>query len=79
MDAASGTLYYNGGNVGIGTPANFNNANGYLLAVNGKIGAKDVHVEKTSTTWPDYVFEPAHNLPSLKEVEQFIQEHRHLQ
>ncbi len=47
--------------LGIGTLLT-NNANGYLLAVNGKIGAKDVHVEKTSTTWPDYVFEPAHNL-----------------
>lgn len=76
--AAATTLYYNGGNVGIGTPLT-NNANAYKLAVNGKIGAKDVHVENSSTTWPDYVFEPDHNLPSLTEVEKFINANKHLE
>lgn len=76
--AVGNTIYYNVGNVGIGTPLT-NNANGYLLAVNGKIGAKDVHVENSSTTWPDYVFEPEHTLPSLAEVEAFIKVNKHLQ
>lgn len=66
------------GNVGIGTTL-ANNTNGYKLAVNGKIGAKDVQVETSSTTWPDYVFAPGYNLPSLEQVEKFIQENKHLE
>jgi len=66
------------GKVGIGTPLT-SNPNNYSLAVNGTIGAKDVRVEKSSTTWPDYVFDKGYDLPSLKELENYIQEHKHLE
>ncbi len=66
------------GVVGVGTPLT-NNPNGYLLAVNGKVGAHEIRVEKTSETWPDYVFAPAYRLPDLIQVEQYIQANKHLQ
>lgn len=75
--ASSTNLYYTGGSVGIGTPLTAN-PNAYLLAVNGKVGAKDFQVEKTSTTWPDYVFEENYPLPPLMEVEKFVQASKHL-
>jgi len=65
------------GRVGIGTPLTAN-PNDYMLAVNGKIGAKDVQVERNSGTWPDYVFSAAYELPSLAEVELYIQKNNHL-
>lgn len=65
------------GNVGIGTPFT-NNPQNYKLAVNGFIGAKEIYVENTSTTWPDYVFSNDYNLPSLNEVEKFVNENKHL-
>jgi hypothetical protein len=65
------------GNVGIGTPLT-TNPNGYKLAVNGKIGAKEVQVENTSATWADYVFKPDYKLMPLTEVETFIQNNQHL-
>ncbi len=74
----SAGINYPVGAVGIGTPLT-NNPNGYTLAVNGKIGAKDVQVETSSTTWPDYVFAQDYRLPSLAEVEKFIQENKHLE
>jgi len=76
--ASNANIYYTGGSVGIGTPLSAN-PNAYLLAVNGKVGAKDFQVERTSTTWPDYVFEKTYPLPSLKAVEKFVQTHQHLQ
>lgn len=75
--SSSSTIFYNG-TVGIGTPLS-SNPNNYVLAVNGKIGAKDVHVEKTSATWPDYVFKADYSLPDLKQVESFINDNQHLQ
>lgn len=65
------------GNVGIGTIMT-NNPNSYKLAVNGKIGAKEVQVENTSSTWADYVFEPDYRLSSLEEIEAFIKVNKHL-
>lgn len=59
------------GNVGIGTT----NTNGWKLAVNGKIRAKEINVE---TGWSDFVFEKDYNLPTLKEVENYINEKGHL-
>jgi hypothetical protein len=65
------------GRVGIGTTLG-SNPNNYTLAVNGTVGARKVQVETASGTWPDYVFAPEYALPDLKEVEQFINIHRHL-
>ena len=61
-----------GGNVGIGTT----NTRGYKLAVNGKIRAKEIVVE--ASPWPDFVFKPNYDLPTLKEVEEHILINRHL-
>jgi hypothetical protein len=66
------------GAVGIGTTL-ASNPNNYMLGVNGKIGAKDVHVEKNSGTWPDYVFEPAYQLPPIYQMEVYIKKHKHLE
>lgn len=65
------------GNVGIGTIMT-NNPNSYKLAVNGKIGAKEVQVENTSSTWADYVFEPDYKLLPLEELERYIKANSHL-
>ena len=59
-------------NVGIGTT---NPNQNYKLSVNGKIRAKEVVVE---TGWSDFVFDEGYELKTLKEVEQFINEHGHL-
>ncbi|OFX37269.1 MAG: hypothetical protein A2X08_10955, partial [Bacteroidetes bacterium GWA2_32_17] len=71
------------GNVGIDTSLDTNNTpnrnpNNYKLAVNGNIGAKEVFVEITSTTWPDYVFDKKYELLSLKDVESYIDTNSHL-
>jgi len=61
------------GNVGIGTldPGSFK------LAVEGKVGASEVVVTLTRP-WPDYVFEPRYDLPSLTELETYIKANKHL-
>jgi hypothetical protein len=71
------TILSGTGNVGIGTSLS-TNPNSYKLAVNGKIGAKEVQVETTSATWPDYVFQPEYKLLSIAEVEFFINKNKHL-
>jgi hypothetical protein len=60
------------GNVGIGTTA----PGGYRLAVEGKIGAREVNV--TTASWADYVFDDAYKLPSLQELEAYIKLNNHL-
>lgn len=62
-----------GGNVGIGTtdPGN------YKLAVAGKILAEEVKVQHQDK-WYDYVFEDDYNLTSLRELETYISENKHL-
>lgn len=64
-------------NIGIGTTL-ASNPNSYKLAVNGKIGAKEVQIENTSLTWPDFVFKAGYTLRSLAEVEAFINVNGHL-
>ena len=58
------------GNVGIGK---FNPAN--KLDVNGTVRATEIIVE---SGWADYVFNDDYKLPSLNEVEKFIQQNHHL-
>jgi hypothetical protein len=70
---ASSDIFYNTGNVSIGT----SNSQGYKLAVNGKIISEEI-VVKLYTNWPDYVFEPDYKLTPLTELQQFILENKHL-
>jgi hypothetical protein len=69
-DFAQITLLTNG-NVGIGTlnPT-------YPLSVNGTIQAKEVRVE---TGWSDFVFAKNYKLPSLNDVEKYIDKNKHLE
>lgn len=61
------------GNLGIGTA----DTKGYKLAVNGSAIFTKVTV-KQAANWPDYVFEPTYQLPSLQSVEQYIKSNKHL-
>jgi hypothetical protein len=61
------------GSLGIGTAA----TGSFKLAVEGKIGAREVIVTLASP-WPDYVFEDEYKLPSLLEVEKYIKTNKHL-
>jgi len=61
----------NNGGVGIGTV----NLEDYMLAVNGKIRAKEIKVE---TGWADFVFDNNYNLRKIEEVEKFISDYKHL-
>ena len=63
------------GNVGIGTTTIPTN---YKLAVAGKIIAEELKVQLQGS-WPDYVFAPDYNLPTLLEVEKQIKEKGHLE
>ena len=60
------------GRVGINTTTD--NVN-YNLLVNGKIRAKEIVVD---TGWSDFVFDSNYQLKSLTEVEQYIDENKHL-
>lgn len=61
------------GNIGIGTTT----TGTFKLAVEGKIGAREVNVT-TTTPWPDYVFTRHYDLPKLAEVKTFIDKNKHL-
>lgn len=66
-------LMIDGANVGIGT----SNPGSFKLAVEGKIGAREVQVTITSP-WPDYVFKKCYDLPPLSDVASFITTNEHL-
>ncbi|QEM09109.1 hypothetical protein [Mucilaginibacter rubeus] len=68
---SSSDKLYISGNVGIGT-----NTPKEALSVNGNIRAKQIKVEITN--WPDYVFKPTYQLPSLTEVKTYIDQNQHL-
>jgi hypothetical protein len=61
------------GSLGIGTA----DTKGYKLAVNGS-GLFTKVVVKSYANWPDYVFKPDYQLPSLTEVAQYVTKHEHL-
>ncbi|SNY99678.1 hypothetical protein [Flagellimonas pacifica] len=63
--------WYVESNLGIGT----SNPGSFKLAVKGKIRAEEIKVE---TGWADYVFNADYDLPTLEEVEKYIQEKGHL-
>lgn len=50
---------------------------GYTLYVGGKVITEEVKIAEVSS-WADYVFQPDYKLPSLTEVETFINENGHL-
>ncbi|WP_346319266.1 hypothetical protein [Chitinophaga sp. YIM B06452] len=62
-----------GGAVGIGAEPQ----TGYKLAVNGDALFTKVKV-KAYVNWPDFVFEEKYDLPSLREVEKYVEAHKHL-
>ncbi|MBO9728144.1 MAG: hypothetical protein J7623_05850 [Chitinophaga sp.] len=61
------------GSLGIGTT----DTKGYKLAVNGSGIFTRIKV-KDFANWPDYVFHAGYELPSLAELEQYVQTHQHL-
>ncbi|MEM9885154.1 MAG: hypothetical protein AAF849_04620 [Bacteroidota bacterium] len=67
-----GTIYYNGGNVGIGTTTPLTK-----FVVDGEIRATKVRV-RGDVNLPDYVFEPDYELRSLEEVATYIDANGHL-
>jgi hypothetical protein len=61
------------GNVGVAT----NDTKGYRFAVNGDAMFTKIKVKQYGN-WPDYVFQNDYKLPSLAEVEEYINRHKHL-
>jgi hypothetical protein len=61
------------GSIGIGTTA----PNNMKLAVDGKIGAREVHVTLAST-WPDYVFSNTYKRMNLVDLKAYIKANSHL-
>ena len=66
--------FMDNGSVGIGVRENISD---YKLAVAGKTITEEVKVQ-LQTNWPDYVFSKEYKLPTLKEVEKYIEEKGHL-
>ncbi|OFY50718.1 MAG: hypothetical protein A2W85_14025 [Bacteroidetes bacterium GWF2_41_31] len=66
-------IYFNKGKVGIGTI----NTTDYALAVKGKIITDEVMV-RHSSLWSDFVFGTSFVLKPLAEVEQYINDNKHL-
>jgi len=66
-------VFKSNGSVGIGTAS----PGTFKLAVEGKIGAREVRVTNTNP-WPDYVFEKNYKALSLTELEKFVQQNYHL-
>lgn len=67
------TVSHTTGNVGIGTT----NTGPYKLAVEGKIGAREIKVT-LANPWADYVFNKSYQLRSLYNLEKFVQLNQHL-
>jgi len=63
-------------NIGIGTSNFIDGTDTYRLSVKGKVRAEEI---KVYNTWADYVFSSSYQLPTLKEVEDYISKNGHLQ
>lgn len=64
--------------IGIGRPKTTGLAANAMLSVDGLILAKEVRVAVANTHWADYVFDKSYKLKSLAEVENYINENKHL-
>jgi hypothetical protein len=69
---ANGNLYYRQA-----SSLAFNETMNSDLAVNGRVSAQQMLITQTGR-WPDYVFSKQYKLPSLAEVENFINQNNHL-
>jgi hypothetical protein len=69
-------LFYENGNIGIGTSKTIFTDGSYRLAVDGKIRSKEVKV--TLDDWSDFVFKPEYKLMPINELEIFINNNSHL-
>ncbi|ELR68655.1 hypothetical protein C900_00166 [Fulvivirga imtechensis AK7] len=73
-DLKNGDVFiHTSGKVGIGTT----DPGSFKLAVEGKIGAREVQVTATNP-WPDYVFEENYPLTPLSDLEVYLKENKHL-
>ncbi len=71
----NGNIFSNG-KIAIGT-TDMTKIGPYALAVNGEAIFNKARV-KLYSTWPDYVFHQNYQLPTLREVEHYIQKNKHL-
>lgn len=71
------TLQVNG-NCLIGDPTTTMPIGYNLYVTNGILTEKVKIAVKNSSNWADYVFEPTYNLMSLKDLERFVAEKKHL-
>ncbi len=62
-------------NIGIGTNSFTDGAKTYRLSISGNMRAHEI---KVYTDWADFVFEKDYKLPTLEDVELFINENGHL-
>ncbi len=81
-DASSGLREHmsisDDGNVFLGLNiTDFGKGAGYKLRVQGKIIAEELRVTLVGS-WPDYVFDDAYKLPTLENLEKYIQTNKHL-
>lgn len=71
----NGKLQLDATQIAIGTV--LSTADAYRLSVTGKIICEELKV-KLSGSWPDYVFADGYQLPSLKDLQSFINTNKHL-
>lgn len=75
LNIGTARLYINAvGNIGIGTT----DPGAYRLYVLGDVYVKGDITTDLPATYPDYVFEPGYNMFTLKQLQSFIKENRHL-
>jgi len=63
------------GTLNVGTSLN---TSGYIARIGGKLICEEVKVKLISSGWPDYVFSEKYKLPTLQELQSFIQKNKHL-